>query len=370
MKSSNSLTNLIAFLIWLFVVLGCGGGKSTYFSIEKWGCLTPDGSRIGIANRDTTVVIDAHSGQLLKSEKTEHEGGVVCLSNNKVIAVYPEVAIDLTGTERMQRNDRTFTIIGASGYDGIVHYSGGRPSSSKSSFASPFQVYFEKFGVVDNPPKLLEVPFERFKGLTPNTSSYLIIPVRVLDDGKLLVVAGNRPGYSMGTGRKTTVTPSPWGFFTIVPRTGEVENYGSIKTQDSEINFINVPKTYSTPDGKFLALTSRAGESITFAVWSAAMDKEIFRQSVPDTSELSDIIVSNDGTRVAILGKFQNKLRIRIYDIAGKSKLSEFTFSESTTQFLGLTNDELTLSDYYGLVSKINIQTGQKIWEWRFPSSK
>ena len=379
MKNFKNFTGILSALIVLFIGLGCCGSSIT--TSHKDACVTPDGSRIGVIDwSGRTALIDTKSGKILSSADDESaSGAVVCSGNNEVISIYNKFAQWLTSDKRIERTHTNGKTIGITGDGKLVSYTGGRSSSSDNDWGAPLEFYLTDIGNTSKDIKPTVVPLEKFEGVRKNARSYYILPVRLISSDELLIVAGAVPAsYQYGEGIETKVSPEPWGFYLLNPQNGNIRPYGSTRTGDTEINFIDAPRAYSTSDGKFLALISGFHIGNAVVIFDAKTDKEIFRQRMPDEYEITDVILSEDGSQTAVAVKHYKKMRngtsadykVKIYDLRRKEEVKEFSIKNNTPYLIDFRGNELIINHYSDSISKLNTETGQTILEIKFPEQK
>ena len=376
MNYFNNSSGIMAFFVLLFIGVGCCG--EGFITSQKQACITPDASKIAIADWNGVVtMLDAETGKIVKRKEREgvtggDSGIVVCTKDNEVMAVYPEIAVSLTNDRRAERRGRE-KIIGSIGNDKLVGYSGGvMTTDSDGDYfpGRPLEIYLEELGEIPKEKKPLVLQLEMFEGTKKNAVYYWISPVRLLEDNKLLVIAGARPqGYGYGQNTETYVNPESWGFFTVDPEDGNISKHGSTKMSDSEIHLLYTPKAVSTLDGRFIALASGIYNEYYVAVFDTKADREIFRKAASENKEFGDLILSKDGKYLAVAVKHNSGgendrvyYAVRIYDIETKEELSDFVVGDSTFYFVDLREERLIVHDHQ-MISKFNVTTGKAIWK-------
>ncbi len=386
----NRIGRRLAFpcIILVLILLGCTSDDS-YFSSYDNSCVTPDGLKIGIIVRDPSrILLDAKTGKIIKREKSKEEGEgrigspghILCSDNNEVLAIYPKAIVNLVNGSKIRRSGGK--PIGKIGEDKLLSYSGGEmeryASGSKAPGApirpsdyykgEPLELYLENLSQQNNKNKPTSFPLTKFEGVKKDAFYYWILPIRLLEKGELLVIAGRLPEEYNEKGN-FEIQPDPWGFFKINPENNEVVPFGKTKMGDSEINLFVPPKRSATSDGKIIALSSAVYTDDTIAVFEMENDKEIFRKKFFEGEEVVDILLDEKGERIAVTIKYslerkQDSIQysIRIYDIQTGKELKEFAAGDSPS-LVSFKKNELIFNNYPAEILKINTSTGENIWK-------
>ena len=369
----------MASLVLLFIVAGCCG--EGFITSQKDACITPDGSKMAVADwRGVITMLDAETGEILKRKEREGDSGedsgvAVCTNGNEVLAIYPEVAVSLTNDRRFERRGRE-KVVGSIGNDKVVSYSGGvmLHDSDEDYFSGrPLEIYLETLGEIQNEKKPLVLQLDMFEGVEKDAIDYWIAPVRLLENNKLLVIAGAQPeGFRYGKGKETYVRPASWGFFTVDPEDGNVSELGSTKMSDSEIHLLHTPSVVSTPDGRFIALESGIYSESYAAVFDTQSDLEIFRKAAPKNTVFRDLILSKDGKNLAIVvehirgaGNDRVYYAVKVFDIKTGEGLYDFEVGDSTPYLVDLREEKVIVHDHE-TVSRFDVTTGKLIWEKKY----
>jgi hypothetical protein len=387
MKKNISLT----FVLLVLVFWGCS--NDNFFSSYNNSCITPDGKKIGIITEDTErIFLDAETGKILSraNSKSEKEGRIgnpgnlLCSEDNQVFAVYPEKIINLAnGSDRLRSGGKPMGLIGK---EELVSYGGGKmsPNSTGNREADaplreteyykgePLAVYLEKIGKRPEKNKPLSLPLSQFEGVRKDAYYYWIIPFRLSEDKKLLVMAGGLPEEYDKKG-KYQVQPEPWGFFKVNPEDGEIEPFGKIKTGDTEINLLVPPRHSATFNGNVIAIATNVYNSYSFAVFDSEKDEEVLRKTLPEGESIEGILLDRPGKRVAAVVKYlleREKDRIqysvRVYDIQTQKKVSEFAAGEETPNLVDFRDNEIIFNKYPATILKADIKTGEPVWETNY----
>jgi hypothetical protein len=378
MKNFKNFDGLFCGLLLLFTGLCCLTKPTT--SSHKNFCITPDGSRIGFMGwNGTAFLIDGETGKILNSadDSETTSGAVVCTDDNEIVAVYNEFAVRLVDGKRVERAHTYGSIIGLTRDERLIAYTGGQSASAESNAGRPLRLYESKIDEKSEQAKSVMVPFEKFEGLRSGANYYYILPVSFLRSGEILVAAGAVPrSYQYGVEAK--ISPEAWGFFLVNPQTGEVRPHGTAKTGDVEINFLDPPRVYSTPDGRFLALLSGYHTGNAVAVFDAETDREIFREVMPDDFEIVDAVFSEDGKQLALAVRHNRPMRggmrvfydAKIYDLGARKEINAFSLKNNMPYLIDFRDGKLVVNHYPDLVSKMDAQTAQIVWETILPGRK
>lgn len=295
-------------VVWMAVIIGCkglgelgkkkesGSAEGTYWT---QACVVSGSEMLG-ALGDEAALIDLKTGNTVKRVNRWYDH-IICFPNGDVVALNRGREPEAVWLNREARSERAsdWSAVGPTA-DGrlVVYYRDEDRSGSKSRtrYDGPLQLAIESLGESRRVTEPFKFPPDLFSGLgRRSVSSFITKPVRVLDNGKLLVVAGFRPSLSTDN----YVTPTAWGFFLVDPERGTVVSHGPVRISDNDVNLDSDYKWAATADGSLVAGGFTTSNKVVVAVLRATDAREVFRAQLVNSQEIQQVCLNSDGTLLA-----------------------------------------------------------------------
>jgi hypothetical protein len=295
-------------VVWMIVIIGCKGlgelgkkkesgpAEGTYWT---QGCMVSGSEMLGVLG-DEAALVDLKTGNTVKRVNSSYDH-LACFPNGDVVALDRGRKPEAVWLNREARFGRAsdWSAVGPTA-DGrlVVYYRDEDRSESKyrTSYDGPLQVAIESLGESRRVTESFKLPPDLFPGLgRGSVSSFITKPVRVLDNGKLLVVAGFRPSVSSDN----YVSPTAWGFFLVDPERRTVVSHGPVRISDNDVNLDSDYRWAATADGRLVAGGFTKSNKVVVAVMRATDAREVFRVQLVNSQEIQQVRLSRDGTLLA-----------------------------------------------------------------------
>jgi hypothetical protein len=318
--------------IFLLVHVSCftsGNGDNGYWTR---GCIGPDERTIG-ATGSEAVLIDLVSGKVTHSIPGFFDD-VICLADNNVVALTPREAVWLTTAQRKQR-ESAWTVVGPLGANEIVvSFRALWKGKTIQSWDGPLNVKLEGLNAsttsVTSALPIRLAP-EVFPVLGHEPASFLeTIPVRLLDDKRLLIAAG----YSSTKFEQER----PWSFFTVEMKSGAVAPFGPMRKGDEDLSlFVRSTKFGSTDDGRILAGSSGK----TIVVLNSDSADPVIRIPLENVKEIQQLQFNQEGTLLAagLTAMDGGAGRIEVFDATNGKRLWQTENQKGVIYFLQFVRD-------------------------------
>lgn len=374
MKNTGNLVILLTIILSVAFACKTTDKIDSHFA----GCVTANGEKIGIGFKRKVFVVDAKNGQILKtSEAEKKQGAVVCSQQNNVFAVYSDEVVNIETGEKYPRRIAGSTVIGVNSKNNLVGYEG---SKIKKGSGKPLKILVEKPNDQTDDLKLFELSPEKLDAVKRNKSSFLTLPVKLLDNNELLVFAGGKTR-TIPADEQAGLDPDIWGFYKVKLENGEITQTKAIDKAIESVNLFNLPNTDATANGKVAALSSMGNDGKVVFVFNTETGEEVFQKSFDEKietgenslelREISSIALSKDGSKLAVAGvwadfargRSKKELRIFVYDLQEGNEIANFTVEGDKADLIGFDGKEMILSFDNKSIAKINAETGEELWK-------
>ncbi len=317
------------------------------------GCISPD-QRTMAAIGSEAALIDLVTGKPMHTTRGFFQD-VVCFSDNKVVALSPDEAVWLHNGQRNKRQTRWSMIGPLDANEIVVSFRNSWKGSILQSWDGPLNIRIETLAGSKTNVEPFRLVSEAFPVLGQDPVNFLeTIPVRLLDDKKLLIAAG----YSSTRFQQE----KPWSFFTMDMKSGAVSPFGPMRKGDDNLNlFVRSTKFASTPDGKILAGSS--GKNIV--VLNSENSASVTRMRLENIKEIQQLQFNPVGTLLAVSLTAINggSGRVEVFDSTNGKRLWQTVDQKGVVYFLEFVEpDSLVFFHSTRIVSRRRANDGKVMY--------
>ena len=341
-------------------------------------CMTDNGKKIGIGGRKKIFVLDAETGEVIKTAETKNrKATAVCSADGEVFSVTGEEILEVETGKKYPRRIVDSTVIGINSANKLISYdgkkiSGGDGRSLKLKIENPTDQTDDL--------KMFELTPENLDAVERNKKNYLIVPVKLLNKDKLLVFAGGK-ARTLPADIEADMFPDIWGFYKINLINGEIEKTRALDQSFDEVSLFRLPVTDSSKDGQIAAIAAGNSDGFVVYVFDTETGEIIFKKGYYerrktdennfDLSGINSLAISADKTKLAVAedwydggrGRFKGEPIISIYDLKSTEKINDFAVTGRDSIILSFSGKDLiAYSEDEKSAAKFDTGNGKEIW--------
>lgn len=330
-----------------------GGDANGYWSVS---CLSGDG-RYLLAGGDHAALVDLPTGKI-----AERVPGLVkavgCDEGSGVVVGYV-TAVRLPGKTPV-------TPVPSLSGDGVLALGpdGAWISESRRSSGGKWRGPASVFVLEKGKSRSTDLLPERFGSVgaarqVPTADSFAVRFGNLLQDGRLVLVAGWQPSSSLGVFEDV-----PWGFFALDLRTGEASPLTPPLHSDAAFNQHWLQRIAATPDGAHLVVAAHDGKRMSVGQFAQGAEQAARVTSLAAEGSPSAVAISADGALVAVGSESRGRdapARAWVIDRAGKS-IWTGEFQKRVVGVYFLADGSLLVAAGEAKAVKVALPAGTETW--------
>ncbi len=341
------------------------GATSAESNPHYWthGCTSADETVLGAVG-DEAALVDLASGEI-RQQIVAYFDDVACLPNGEVVALARDGLFSVKEAAWLEQWEKVvpWDVVGPLADRRIVTHFRQIDTTYEGSnvrYQGPLILSVRDLGESDGGKYVVELSPDRFPGLGAKfVRTFQTFPVRVLDDGRVAVVAGREPNFSFGK-----VQPLPWGFFTVDLVQDTVTPLGPIRIGDDAINLYLPGRMDVTPDGRIMALAVQQWKGgVAVVELRSDTPQETFRVTIENAQEVNHVRLDRRGDLLAVVTDGD---ALYVFDGPTGHVLWAGKHAGGSINYLQfLSDDSLVVMTSQRGISRRNGRDGQALWESR-----